>query len=179
MSVEFVCVQTVVSSPVWGAACVSLGGTAPVGGDHASTSGCDAAGFPVGTIALMQRGTCTFEAKVANAAAAGASAAIIFNQGNVVPGDDRLGIVNGTLGAAAADIPAVGTSYALGAELAGLAELTMRVAVDADIVVTESFNILADTAGRADRTVVAGAHLDSIAEGAGINDNGSGSAATL
>ena len=36
-------------------------------------------------------------------------------------------------------------------------------------------NILADTAsGRVDRTVVVGAHLDSVAAGPGINDNGSG-----
>ena len=40
--------------------------------------------------------------------------------------------------------------------------------------------MLADTpGGRADRTVVVGAHLDSVAEGPGINDNGSGSAAIL
>ena len=152
-------------------------------GDHASTSGCDAAdfaGFPAGNIALIQRGTCTFEVKVTNAAAAGAAGAIVFNQGNVVPGDDRLGLLNGTLGATQADIPAVGTTYALGATLAGVDGLTVRINVDADVVVTESFNILADTpTGRADRTVVAGAHLDSVAEGAGINDNGSGTAAIL
>ena len=41
-------------------------------------------------------------------------------------------------------------------------------------------NVIAETAtGRADRVVVVGAHLDSVAEGPGINDNGSGSAAIL
>ena len=40
--------------------------------------------------------------------------------------------------------------------------------------------MLADTpTGRADRTVLVGAHLDSVPEGPGINDNGSGSAAIL
>ena len=40
--------------------------------------------------------------------------------------------------------------------------------------------MLADTpSGRADRTVLVGAHLDSVLEGPGINDNGSGSAAIL
>jgi aminopeptidase S len=43
----------------------------------------------------------------------------------------------------------------------------------------ESFNILADTAGSAAHTVVVGAHLDSVKEGPGINDNGSGVAAVL
>ena len=50
-----------------------------------SASGCaasDFVGFVPGNIALIQRGTCTFAQKVANAEAAGASAAVIFNEGN-------------------------------------------------------------------------------------------------
>ena len=43
----------------------------------------------------------------------------------------------------------------------------------------ESFNILADTGGDAGHTVVVGAHLDSVRQGPGINDNGSGVAAVL
>ncbi|MDP9983208.1 Zn-dependent M28 family amino/carboxypeptidase [Pseudarthrobacter oxydans] len=152
-------------------------------GDHASTSGCEGGDFDAsmqGNIALIQRGTCTFRIKADNAAAAGASGVIIFNQGNVVPGDDRLGLFGGTLDLPQAEIPVVSTSYATGAELAALSSVRMRLAVDADVTPVSSFNILADTAdGRADRTVVVGAHLDSVAEGPGINDNGSGSAAIL
>ena len=37
-------------------------------------------------------------------------------------------------------------------------------------------NLIADTkTGHTDRTIVVGAHLDSVPEGPGINDNGSGS----
>ncbi len=43
----------------------------------------------------------------------------------------------------------------------------------------ETFNILADTAGSAENTVVVGGHLDSVQDGPGINDNGSGVAAVL
>ena len=43
----------------------------------------------------------------------------------------------------------------------------------------ESFNILADTGGSAEHTVVVGAHLDSSVRRPGINDNGSGVAAVL
>ncbi|XTR52797.1 M20/M25/M40 family metallo-hydrolase [Pseudarthrobacter sp. So.54] len=43
----------------------------------------------------------------------------------------------------------------------------------------ESFNIIADTGGSAEHTVVVGGHLDSVREGPGINDNGSGVAAIL
>ena len=149
-------------------------------GDRASTSGCetgDFAGFPEGNIALIQRGTCSFRIKADNAAAAGASGAIIFNQGNV--GEDRLGLFGGTLGAPQPDIPVVSTSFDTGAELASLPDVTMHLAVSATITETASFNILADTAGRADRTVLVGAHLDSVPEGPGINDNGTGVASIL
>jgi Zn-dependent M28 family amino/carboxypeptidase len=56
----------------------------------------------------------------------------------------------------------------------------VHLAVTATVVTTPSTNVIADTAtGRADRTVVVGAHLDSVDAGPGINDNGSGSAAIL
>ena len=148
-------------------------------GDRASTSGCEAAdfaGFTPGNVALIQRGTCTFQVKAENAIAAGAAGVVIFNQGNA---DDRLGLLNGTLEAPQASVPVIGTTFAIGESLAGQPAPTVRLVVDAEVVVTESFNILADSAGRADRTVVVGAHLDSVDEGAGINDNGSGSAAIL
>lgn len=152
-------------------------------GDRASTSGCetaDFAGFPRGNIALIQRGTCAFAVKADNAAAAGASGVIIFNQGNVVPGDDRLGLFAGTLDPPVRRIPVVSVSFAQGqtwATTAGL-RLSLSLQVDVDEVTTE--NLLADTTtGRTDRTVVAGAHLDSVGEGPGMNDNGSGAAALL
>lgn len=151
-------------------------------GDRASTSGCEAedfAGFTAGSVALLQRGTCDFRTKVDNAAAAGAVGAVVFNQGNEVEGDDRFGILFGTLSSPQAAIPAVGATFALGESLAGTAEATVRIQVDADIRTIETFNVLADTKGKDKHTVVVGAHLDSVAEGPGINDNASGSAAIL
>ena len=151
-------------------------------GDRASTSGCEAAdfaGFPAGNIALVQRGTCDFRVKVDNAAAAGAVGVIVFNQGNVVPGDDRVGLLFGTLSTPQAAIPAMGTTFALGESLANTTGLTMRMQVDATVRTIDTFNVLADTAGRTDRTVVVGGHLDSVSAGPGINDNGSGTAAIL
>ena len=58
--------------------------TLPPADEPSSTSGCEAAdfaGFPAGAVALIQRGTCPFGDKVDNAVAAGASAVIIFNEG--------------------------------------------------------------------------------------------------
>ena len=152
-------------------------------GDRATTSGCetaDFAGFPAGNIALIQRGTCNFSVKADNAAAAGAAGVIVFNQGNVVPGDDRLGLFGGTLDPPVRPIPVVSAPFALGAEWATTAGLTMRLNLEAEIVSVTTENLLADTpTGRTDRTVVVGGHLDSVAEGPGINDNGSGTAAIL
>jgi Zn-dependent M28 family amino/carboxypeptidase len=146
-----------------------------------STSGCEAAdfaGFPTGAIALLQRGTCSFEIKAVNAAAAGASAAIIFNEGQ--PG--RTDIFTGTLGGPKT-LPVVGVSYADGAELVGLAAagpVTARVATDTFSENRTTRNVIAETkTGRADNVVMAGAHLDSVPEGPGINDNGTGSAGLL
>ena len=97
---------------------------------NTSTSGCEAAdfaGFPVGNIALLQRGTCTFEIKAENAAAAGAVGIVIFNQGNTAA-EDRNNIPAVTLTANnTSGIPVLGTTYALGVTLANTPGLRMRV----------------------------------------------------
>ncbi|MDC0667080.1 M28 family peptidase [Nannocystis radixulma] len=152
-------------------------------GDRASTSGCEEAdfvGFTAGNIALIQRGFCDYSVKADNAAAAGAVGVIIFNQGNVVSGDDRLGLFIGTLNEPVRSIPVVSAPFALGAEWATTPGLQMRLQLEAEIVSVTTENLLADTpTGRTDRTVVVGGHLDSVAEGPGINDNGSGTAVIL
>lgn len=149
-----------------------------------STSGCEASDFPAApaepAVALIQRGTCTFEDKAKNAAAAGYEAAIIFNEGQ--PGRDEL--LTGTLGNPVA-IPVVGISYADGAKLAEGTH-TVRVTTSTEVDLNrETENVIADlpSGGKkvknADQVVVVGAHLDSVAAGPGINDNGSGSATIL
>jgi Zn-dependent M28 family amino/carboxypeptidase len=150
---------------------------------NTSTSGCEAAdyaGFPAGNIALLQRGTCTFELKAENAAAAGAVGIVIFNQGETND-PARQGIPAVTLTANnTSGIPVLGTTYALGAQLAGTAGLRMRVFANTFRQILPTANVLAEKTGTNDNNVVmAGAHLDSVLDGPGINDNGSGSAALL
>jgi Zn-dependent M28 family amino/carboxypeptidase len=150
---------------------------------NTSTSGCEAsdfAGFPAGNIALLQRGVCTFELKAENAAAAGAVGIVIFNQGNTAD-PSRQGIPAVTLTANnTSGIPVLGTTYALGATLAGTPGLVMRVFANTEREVLPTYNVLAERTGKNDDNVVmAGAHLDSVLEGPGIQDNGSGSAALL
>ncbi|HEY6695127.1 MAG TPA: M20/M25/M40 family metallo-hydrolase [Solirubrobacteraceae bacterium] len=150
---------------------------------NTSTSGCEAAdfaGFPAGNIALLQRGTCTFELKAENAAAAGAVGIVIFNQGNTAA-EDRNNIPAVTLTANnTSGIPVLGTTYALGVTLAGTPGLQMRVFANTLRQILPTYNVLAEKTGANDENVVmAGAHLDSVLAGPGINDNGSGSAAIL
>jgi Zn-dependent M28 family amino/carboxypeptidase len=142
------------------------------------TSGCEAAdfaGFPAGNIALVQRGTCTFAQKVQNAQAAGAAAVIIFNQGNTPARED---LVVGTLAPFSASIPVVGASFANGVALSQ-AGTTARVRVEPSRTISQ-YNVIAESkGGNPNNVVMAGAHLDSVRRGPGINDNGSGSAALL
>jgi Zn-dependent M28 family amino/carboxypeptidase len=150
---------------------------------NTSTSGCEAsdfAGFPAGNIALLQRGVCTFELKAENAAAAGALGIVIFNQGDTTDAS-RQGIPAVTLTANnTSGIPVLGTTYALGAQLAGTPGLQMRVFANTFRETKTTYNVLAELAGTDDSNVVmVGGHLDSVGAGPGINDNGSGSAAIL
>jgi Zn-dependent M28 family amino/carboxypeptidase len=64
--------------------------------------------------------------------------------------------------------------------LAGTAGLELHMVANVLRELTTTSNVLAETpGGRDDRVVVVGAHLDSVPEGPGIQDNGSGSAAIL
>ena len=150
---------------------------------NTSTSGCEAAdfaGFPAGNIALIQRGTCTFEIKGNNAAAAGASGILFFNQGNTEL-EDRNNIPAVTLGNGySGGIPALSMTYDLGAELSGVSGLQMRLFANVSREPATTSNVIAESkGGNASNVVMAGAHLDSVPEGPGINDNGSGSSALL
>jgi Zn-dependent M28 family amino/carboxypeptidase len=149
--------------------------------EPSSTSGCepeDFAGFTAGNVALVQRGSCDFAVKVANADAAGATGVIIFNEGQ----EGRTEAFQGTLGGPA-DLPVVMPSFELGSSLAEQAEtqdVTVHLLTSTLSENRQTWNVTADTRrGRSDRTVVVGAHLDSVVAGPGINDNGSGSATIL
>jgi Zn-dependent M28 family amino/carboxypeptidase len=153
---------------------------------RANTSGCesdDFLGFPAGNIALIQRGTCTFMQKGNNASAAGASGIVFFNQGNDESNPERMGIPAVTLGDGyTGSIPALSVPYELGATLAGLvgSGLQLRLKADVTRVLTTTNNLIAELGGGDPQNVVmAGAHLDSVPAGPGINDNGSGSSALL
>lgn len=130
----------------------------------------------VGKIALVSRGTCSFGEKAVAAKAAGADAVIIYNNVD--------GPLNGTLGGVDPDsAPATGVTQAEGnALLAKMAAgpVTMKLVIDKTLEERQTFNVIAETTtGRDDNVVMLGAHLDSVGDGPGINDNGSGTAGIL
>ena len=165
---------------VTGTVVPALNNQSPPGPDPSSSSaGCAAADFTPASatepqVALIQRGTCTFAEKAANAQAAGYDAVIIYNEGQ----EGRTDLSTGTLGEIFT-LPVVGLSFADGdalnaAAAAGSVTVHVTTATENDPnAVTK--NLIADTkSGDKDQVVVVGSHLDSVTEGPGINDNGSG-----
>lgn len=140
-----------------------------------NAEGCDLADFPeetAGTIALVARGNCTFYQKATNALESGAVGLIVSNY-EFTPGPTA-----GTLGEYV-ELPCFGVDYDLGAALATSSN-ELHLVANTTLVEYYGTNVCAETkTGRADATIVVGAHLDSVEAGPGINDNGSGSSSVL
>lgn len=144
----------------------------------AGAAGCEAAdfaGFPRGNIALLRRGGCDLAQKAAAAVQAGAVGLVIYSL------DD--GALTGSLSAETPlDLPVVLVSKTDGERLAQrtLTGMKLHLQTETSRSMATSYNLLAEsTGGDPDHVTMAGAHLDSVRAGAGINDNGSGVAAVL
>jgi Zn-dependent M28 family amino/carboxypeptidase len=143
-------------------------------GDRPGCTAADYDGLPVhGAVVLVDRGSCPFNQKEDAAANRGAVAMVLAD--NV---DEQQ--LTGTLGAdAEVKIPVVSVTKSIGAQLRahpGPATIKLNAS-------TQSFrarNVIAQTkTGSPTDVVMAGAHLDSVPAGPGINDDGSGVAAVL
>ena len=141
------------------------------------TPGCapaDYDGLPVkGAVVLVDRGSCPFSEKQAIATKLGAIGMIVANNID----EDKMG---GTLGDnTTVTIPVISVTKADGARLrAAPGSATIKLAASTKTI--NARNVIATTKTGSERDVVmAGAHLDSVPAGPGINDNGSGVAAVL
>ena len=126
----------------------------------------------VGKIALMERGTLFFSEKAQNAADAGAIAAVIYNNG---PGP-FIGRLDGEV-----SIPVVSLPQRDGLALIDLISegpVTATLSINVTAAKGESSNVVATPPG-GDCTLIAGGHLDSVANGPGANDNASGTAVVV
>ncbi|MEU6073930.1 M28 family peptidase [Micromonospora sp. NPDC047074] len=168
--------------------------TTPVGGieapvavvpDTDPTPGCepsDFAGLPVrGAVVLAPRGSCGLTRQEQVAAEAGARALLLYR---ILPRPDNL-YRTAVPNPAAATIPIATITQRRAQQLAAdvaasPVPIRLHLELRGHTVSGITENILAETAGgRSDRTVVAGAHLDSATEGPGLNDNASSAAALL
>src|SRR6185369_8768847 len=126
-----------------------------------------------GAVVLVDRGSCPFGAKQAVAAQRGAAALIVANNED---GDE----MGGTLGENTdVKIPVVSVTKATGDRLrAHPGPTTLKL--NAGVRNERTRNVIAQTkTGSTANVVMVGAHLDSVPEGPGINDNGSAVAAVL
>lgn len=153
------------------------GVSGPLVAAPANSLGCAAADYgdlPVrGEVVLVDRGTCPFAQKEDAAAQRGAVAMIIADNVD----EEQMG---GTLGPTTeVKIPVLSVTKSTGVQLRGQPGPT-TIKLDASAQSFKARNVIAQTKTGSDANVVmAGAHLDSVPEGPGINDNGSGVAAVL
>jgi Zn-dependent M28 family amino/carboxypeptidase len=142
-----------------------------------ASPGCNASDYdnlPInGAVVLVDRGTCPFAQKENAAVQRGAVAMVIAD--NVV--EEHMG---GTLGETTdVKIPVVSVTKSDGALLRTTVG-PATVKLSAETKTMQARNVIAQTkTGLTSDVVMAGAHLDSVPEGPGINDNGSGVAAVL
>jgi aminopeptidase Y len=145
-----------------------------------ANSGCSASDYPdavKGNIAFVERGKCGFGDKSTHAGRAGATAAVIYNNEN--------GTLHGTMGTPNDDqIATFGISLEEAQsslkKLKSGKKIDAIAYIDAEVKTIHTLNIVAQTArGDPENCVVLGAHSDSVPEGPGINDDGSGTLSLL
>lgn len=152
-----------------------------------SNLGCEATDYPPevsGNIALISRGVCPFGLKSALAGSAGAAGVVIYN--NVV------GNLAGTLGDPSRSegpyAPTVGIPLENGQALLALlspnstnsSTVVGNLEVNSILENRTTYNVIAQTnSGNQDSVLTLGAHTDSVNQGPGINDNGSGTIGIL
>lgn len=145
-----------------------------------SNQGCEEADYPSdlsGAIALIERGTCPFGTKSELAGKAGAIAAVVYN--------NEQGEVSGTLGTPSPNhVATFGISDTDAApyvqQLKEGKKVDSIAYIDATVDTIETTNIIAQTkGGDPQNCVMLGGHSDSVPEGPGINDDGSGTLTLL
>jgi len=129
----------------------------------------DFAALAPGEVALAGPGSCFFRVQAANARRAGALALLAVDSSRAP------GVTSATL-ATPAGLPALVVRRGVARRIEDGAPVSLRV--DATVRRSATWNMIAD-AGSGARVVMAGAHLDSVPAGPGIDDNGSGVASLL
>jgi Zn-dependent M28 family amino/carboxypeptidase len=167
-------------STLYGGEGDAAGGLEVVGGQGGFGTACTDAewsGFTAGHIAIVLGGGCFFRDKVALAQEAGAIAVIAPNTEREANVEVRPTLIDPDL----ATIPVIvaGREPALALLAAADAGGSAQVIVDTVERPATVENVIAEWPGATDEVVMLGGHLDSVLDGPGINDNGSGVATLL
>jgi Zn-dependent M28 family amino/carboxypeptidase len=155
------------------------GATGPiVAARSEDTPGCTADDYDglalEGAVVLVDRGSCPFGQKQTVAAERGAVALIVANNDDEDMSGSTLGDTTDVR------IPVVSVTKTVGQQLRGQSGAPTVLTLNAGVRVEKTRNIIAQTTtGSTADVVMVGAHLDSVPEGPGINDNASGVAAVL
>lgn len=133
---------------------------------------------PLGVVVLAQPGPCRRLEVVLHAQRAGAVAIVTWH-----PGWLRDAVLRPTLvDPSGVRIPVIGTTEAFGSALtqAAFDGATVHVATRTSVETRTSMNVIAETpGGDPSNVLMLGAHLDSVVDGPGINDNGTGTMTVL
>jgi aminopeptidase Y len=140
-----------------------------------ANDGCSAKDYPDavnGNIALILRGKCAFGTKSEFAGRAGAAAAVVYNN----EAGELHGTLGDSLGHQVATFGLSGNDAApYVAQLKKGKPVEASAYIDAVLNTIVTSNVVAQTTdGDQDNCVMLGAHTDSVPEGPGINDDGSG-----
>jgi hypothetical protein len=139
---------------------------------RAADDGCQAADFDAlhpGDIAFTGSGTCFLWRKTVNARRAGASALVAQTS------TSGRGVASATLAVPRLGLPAVLMSSDVPARDGDRVQLSVTAATTR----ARTQNVIAEIGPESGPLAMAGAHLDSVPNGPGINDNGSGVATLL
>jgi Zn-dependent M28 family amino/carboxypeptidase len=139
---------------------------------HAVADACQPSDFDdlvPGEVAFTGFGACFLRRKTVNARRAGASALIVQATGSPA------GVPSATLAVPRLGLPVVLMSRQVPAREGD----RVRLDIDAETAKGSTRNVIAEIGPTSGPVAMAGAHLDSVPGGPGINDNGSGVAALL
>jgi Zn-dependent M28 family amino/carboxypeptidase len=150
------------------------------GGSAAGSAGCDPSdwgSFTSGDIALVMSGPCLRRDQVMLAQQAGAVALVALYPGWAAGQTKRPTLID----PGGIEIPAIAAGQAPADALLRAADdgTTVRIEAQVTLTLASGDSIIGELAGDSNRVVMLGGHLDSVLDGPGINDNGSGVATLL
>jgi hypothetical protein len=136
--------------------------------------------FTAGNIALVEASSaCDYYSRGMNAEDAGAGALIFMSTAglNTLPGSRVYD--SATWPHKLVTMPCIGVTHGIG-NLLKQSSTKATVTTNTKVEVEYTYNVIAESKiGDPNKAVMMGSHLDSVPEGPGLNDNGSGSASTL